>query len=856
MPSPAPAPFEIALLRRAPLGWGVLAGLLGILAADAAGLAGAVGSGGATVCGLAAVCLAAGAVLTARRGREGAAWALALGAAAAVGGARLAADRGPLAREDIGRLSLPVKHAIVEALVTDAPRLYADRGTTVLVLEVHALAARGAPPAPAQGTVRATLHWMESRVRYGDLVRIEGTLLAPPAPSNPGQRDARRAMARQGVRALLSAWEPGRFEVRARDRGSRVLAALLMLRRAATARLAILVGPPESDLLGSIVFGLQAGFDPEVLEAFRATGLMHILVASGLNVGILAWLCLAAFRAARVPRARASLLALPVLVAYLLLCGADPPLLRSTLMFGLLVAAGALGRPTSPFNALGLAAGVILLASPEAAWDTSFQFSFVSTAGVMALVPTLVAARGRIPAWLVEAGACTLAAQLALLPFLASTFGTVPCLGAVANLLVTPTMGIFLSGGLALLGLGWVPLLGPALGWFLKNTLAVTLGIVEAFAGVPLASVVTPPFPGLAVAAYLAWTLGGLLWLAAGRAAADAAVGSSPEGDLPRRETEEPAPMVPPTRTWPRAVSLAGLAVLALLVWRAALRPAPGDLTVTVLDVGQGAAAVIRLPSGRAILVDAGPPFAGLSVVSPYLAHEAVGRLSAVILTHPHDDHAGGMETVLRRHRADVWLASGCGFAEAGNALAGTRRVLRSRGIPVRLARAGLRLEGEPGVAIEVLHPPEGWMRRVAKAKRTDENAVVLAVRLGDTGALLAADIEGRGEALLAPRLRRGRPFGLLVLGHHGSDRASSRAFLAAVRPRDAVAAAGAGNRFGFPNPAVVIRVRDRGARLWVTGRDGAIRARADGRDWSVGPLSPLVRPRLGAFEFRRTPKL
>jgi competence protein ComEC len=734
----------------------------------------------------------------------------------------------------VGTLALPVKHAVIEALVADAPRLYADRGTTVLVLDVRGIAVRGARSAPAKGTVRATLHWSEPRVRYGDLVRVEGTLLAPPATSNPGQRDARRALARQGVRALLSAWEPARFEIRARGRGSRILAALLEVRRAATARLATLVGPPESDLLGSIVFGLQAGFDPEVLEAFRATGLMHILVASGLNVGILAWLCLAAFRAARVPRARASLLTLPVLVAYLLLCGADPPLLRSTLMFGLLVAAGVLGRPTSPFNALGLAAGWILFASPEAAWDTSFQFSFVSTAGVMALVPTLATLRGPVPRWIVEAGACTLAAQLALLPFLASTFGTVPCLGAFANLLVTPTMGIFLSGGLALLGLGWVPLVGPALGWLLKHALAVTLGVVEAFAGVPFASVVTPPFSGPAVAAYLAWILGGLLWIASARATAAAAVGGPPEGEPPLRDQGEP---VAPVRTWPRLVSLAGLAVLAGLVWRAALIPRPGDLTVTVLDVGQGAATVIRLPSGRAILVDAGPPFAGSSVVSPYLAHESLGRLAAVILTHPHDDHAGGMETVLRRHRCDLWLASGCGFAEAGTALAGVRRVLRGRGYPIRLARAGLRLEGEPGVTIEILHPPDGWMRRVAKAKRTDENSIVLAVRLGDAGALLPGDIEGRAEALLAPRLARGTPYRFLLLSHHGSDHGSGRAFLAAVRPRDAVAAAGAGNRFGFPNAAVVIRVRDRGARLWVTGRDGAIRARADGRAWAVGPL-------------------
>jgi competence protein ComEC len=343
---------------------------------------------------------------------------------------------------------------------------------------------------------------------------------------------------------------------------------------------------------------------------------------------------------------------------------------------------------------------------------------------------------------------------------------------------------------------------------------------------------VAPPFSGIAIAAYLAWTLGGLLWIAALRRPA----ATEPEPGRGPVPAPEPEP-VPPVRTWPRIFSLGGLAVLAVLAWRGALRPAPGDLTVTVLDVGQGEAVVVRLPSGRAVLVDAGPPFAGSGIVSPYLAHERLGRLAAVVLTHPHDDHSGGLECVLRRHRTDVVLASGCGFAEHGASLDRALLVLRARGIPMRLARTGVRLEGEPGISIEVLHPPDGWMRRVAKAKRADENSVVLAIRYGDAAALVPGDIEGRGERFLGPRLRGEEPFGLLVLAHHGSDHASSRDFLAAVRPADAIAPAGAGNRFGFPNPATVIRVRNAGARLWITGRDGALQARANGDGWAVTPL-------------------
>ncbi|MEK7766021.1 MAG: ComEC/Rec2 family competence protein, partial [bacterium] len=115
-----------------------------------------------------------------------------------------------------------------------------------------------------------------------------------------------------------------------------------------------------------------------------------------------------------------------------------------------------------------------------------------------------------------EAAACTIAAQLALLPLLATLFGSVPFAGAVANLAVTPAMAVFLAGGIALLALGWIPWLGPGLGWLLKIGLAAVLGFVEACARIPLASVVAPPFGPAALLAFAAWGGGALAWIAAG----------------------------------------------------------------------------------------------------------------------------------------------------------------------------------------------------------------------------------------------------------------------------------------------------------------------------------------------------
>jgi competence protein ComEC len=757
--------------------------------------------------------------------------------ALALAGLRLVQPHPPPAAGTVGALVAagPMDRVTVVGVIVEPPAVYPDRGTTTLVLDASR---------PATGRVRVSLHWAAPGLAYGDRVVATGALVAPAGPTNPGQSDFRAALARHGIHALLAVWSPDRLRVTGHDAGSPVTAGLLAVRRWAMARLAASIGPPQSDLLGSIVFGLHAGFDPEVLEAFQLTGLMHVLVASGLNVGLLAWMGVAVFGWLGASRRFAAVLTLPVLVLYTLLCGADPPILRSTVMFALIVLAQALGRPGSPMNALGAAACLVLLADPFAPWDRSFQFSFAATFGVMALAPRIIRAwrpsgpgvnpgarRRRLVQVLVDAGACTIAAQLAMIPLLAAAFGSVPLLGAFANLLVTPVMGVLLGGGILLLAFAGVPGLGWALAGSLRWALTLVLAVVEAFARLPLASVVAPPFTATAWTAYLAWALGGLLWLKT----------------LDRRQptgADRPPPD-PGRERWPRTVTLAGAAVLAALAWRAALAPPPGTLTITALDIGQGLATVIRLPSGRVVLWDAGPEFAGSTVVAPYLKHAGIGRLAGVLLTHTHTDHCGGMAVTLRQVRAD-WLAlSGQGFAGTPDpyrqggvpspAFADTLAAARARRVPLRIVWDGCRIEGEPGVSLTLWHPPRGFMR-TAQAKAKDENALVLAIRWRGATALLPGDIQARGEKRLLRRAAAFGPVGWLAASHHGSLYGNTRAWLAACAPRFAVASAGLHNRFGHPHRATVIRYRDQGTPLWVTGRAGAVTATTRGGAWTMEP--------------------
>lgn len=723
----------------------------------------------------------------------------------------------------IGSLPLPLAHAVVDGTIAADPVVAAERDATVLIVNATA---------PAPGRIRVTLRWAATDLAYGDAIRARGTLIAPSGPTNPGQSDFRATLARRGIHAVLSVWSPDDLVRTGAGGGSRLWAALLALRHASLARFDALIGGPEAALLGAMVLGGRAEMDPDAPDAFRMTGLAYVLVVAGLHVGLLAWLCLAVLKAAGVSRVRAAVLTLPVLLAYLLLCGCHPPTVRATVTFGLMVAAQALGRPAAPFNALGAAAILILLADPGAAADPSVQFSFAATAGVIALVPALVRRRGRVPRLVVESAACTAAAQLSLVPLLAATFGSVPLAGAPAGLLVPPLLTGFIGGGVALLLLGWVPWAGPALAALLGILLHGFLAGVEALARVPLASVIAPAFSGWGWAAYLAWSIGGVLWLKTlerPKAPGGALPGLGPDAEQP--------PPDPGRARWPRRTCLLGAAGLAALAWRAALAPPPGNLTVTFLDIGQGLSTVIRLPSGRAVLWDAGPEFAGGVVVAPYLKQAGIGRLAGVLLTHTHTDHCGGMGAVLRQVRADWLLLTGQGFS-AGPAFEGTVAAARARRVPVRIGWDVCRIEGEPGVALALWHPPRGFMP-TAKAQARDENSLVLAITWRGATALLPGDIKTRGEHRLLARAQAFGPVGLLAASHHGSLYGNTRDWLAACRPAAAVASAGLHNRFGHPHRATVIRYRDQGVPLWVTGRAGAVTATTEGAAWTLDPAVP-----------------
>ncbi len=276
---------------------------------------------------------------------------------------------------------------------------------------------------------------------------------------------------------------------------------------------------------------------------------------------------------------------------------------------------------------------------------------------------------------------------------------------------------------------------------------------------------------------------------------------------------------MPSIPRWPRSVLLA-LALLAAIVGSA--RAAP-PLRIELISVGQGDAAFITSPTGKTILIDGGPRQAGPALVSLARAHG--GRpLDLVLLTHRHADHLGGLADVIRAVGARMYMDAP--FPHPSKAYTALIHALDARGVPVRAAERGRRIDIGGGAWLTLLSPPVPALT----GTRSDVNANSVVVRLdyGKTSALFAADAEAATERwLLASGARVAAT--VLKVAHHGSQYSSGAAFLRAVSPTVAIVSVGETNDYGHPAPETLARLAKAGTRLYRTDRDGTITVEMDG---------------------------
>jgi len=623
------------------------------------------------------------------------------------------------------------------------------------------------------------------------LARVRLEPLRP--PSNPGAFDLPRRLARRGVRRIARLEGEAIAPIGAPPQGA--ASAIERVRRALADRLDPPAQPTRAGaLLRALAVADVSRLDEGLRDAFARSGTTHLLSVSGTHIVWVFWLIRAAVGAAlgrsgalALVRAgpRAAVVAGAAAgAAYALLCGLEPPALRSAAM----AAAGGLallgGRPATSWNALGLAGLLVLALDPAALFEPSFQLSFAAVAGLLLWRPPSGALRGLAHA--------SLAAGLASAPLAAGIGAPLPAGWLAANALAVPYFGVAV-----------VPpaLVAGVLGGVFPVLAAVVRGLAEL--GIRgLEWLATPDLLAgrcdpVALATALAASAFALRALVQRRRAASAALGA--------------LALAAGALAWPRA------------------NPAVAAPEVLFLDVGHGDAALVRAGT-HAWLVDSGGRAsgwdAGRAVVLPALRALGVRRLDALALTHTDLDHVGGARSILEaRPVGELWLTPN---EVAAPALAPVRSTADRRGVRVRIVAAGAALGGD-ALAITALWPPGAFA-----APSTNASSLVL--QIGPPGgacALLGGDAPADVERALAPALAR---CDVLKLGHHGSATSSAGALLDALAPVVAIASAGRRPNAPLPHPAVRARLAARAISLFETRRDGALAV-------ELARPGPLVKP-------------
>lgn len=684
---------------------------------------------------------------------------------------------------------------------------------------------------------------------YGERVAAELRLRRLRGYRNPGAFDAAAWMARRGIFWMGSPAGRRTIERLSGRCGAPWRRMLERWRAAALARIDHVYGEDSyrAAMMRGLLLGDKSGIRKAWIEDFRRTGTYHALVISGSHVTLvcalfLLWRRISGLGWRTVPAAAAVLAWL-----YACMAGADAPVLRAAAGFTLFAAAGLAYRRPPLLNTVAAVALVFLALDPDQLFEASFQLSFLAVAALAALVDIQQPKTGpdgeamaarlelrlaaetlhellRVPqrvglAFLqAAAGAmrfgrdlflASAAVQLALALPMALLFHRLSLSGLSANVLATPLISMAIPAGFTAAITAWKPAAWLA-GWLLD----AARGVAAWHARLEPHWRIPDPPVWLAVAL----CAGLLTWVA----------------------------MRGRRLRWLAALTY--LTLVVLLVWHPfPPRARPGALEITMIDVGQGDSFLIGLPDGRFALVDGGgmplrgrrraDPFdVGEEVVSAYLWHRGLQRLEVIAVTHLHEDHAGGVPSLVENFRPrELWTP----FAADTPLWRRIEAAARRAGARIRVLKQDDRCD-LGGAACRVLAPArdQPWTGRPQ-----NNDSLVLELRHGRHAFLLTGDIEAPVEARLAQEGRL-RPVQVLKVPHHGSRRSATEWLLENTRPAVALVSAGEGNSYGLPHPETLDRLRAMHTLVVRSDRDGLVSVRSDGRYLEVetGAESPLLR--------------
>ncbi len=577
----------------------------------------------------------------------------------------------------------------------------------------------------------------------------------------------------------------------------------------------------QAGIYRALLIGDRSGIDKKQLEAFKASGVMHILAISGMHLSLVAsalflifyWLARRSkYLMLHFSCKKLALIAtIPPLCSYALLAGAQTPVLRSLIMVLVFILAFCVHRQRSPFTTLSFAALLVLLLNPLSLFTVSFQLSFTAVAALILILPHLTSLLhqenepdknillnllSKIIRWIMAALLVSIAATIGTAPLLIHSFNRLSAVGPVANLLIEPLLCLWSLplGLLSIPGLFIDPQYGD---WLLQTGglgIKAAMFIADFFANLQYSTLwfATPPF--LLILLYyftLALCFSKLSW----------------------------------KKTLPLF-----LIVCSLFFFhpQSFLEKYSTKSELVFLDVGQGSSTLIKFPGGKKVLIDGGgsssPKFnVGESIIAPYLWHRGITHLDTIIVSHPDADHFNGIPFLLQRFQPDIlWTNGESGHSQQYEDMLNLASDL---GIKTKTPEGNeLIMEGGGAILQNINNPflDKTQTYNAGLLLQSNDKSLILRFAGRTVTCLLPGDITRRVETALVNKDHLLQTT-ILLSPHHGSKTSNSPAFIETVNPEQIIVSAGRFYPLLFPSSDLRSYCEGNNIPLLNTAKIGAV---------------------------------
>jgi competence protein ComEC len=633
--------------------------------------------------------------------------------------------------------------------------------------------------AKAPGTVRVQVDEPVLDLKVGDYIQAYCWLDRFSPPTNPGQFDTAKYLARKNVLIAASVKSRGGIELLQSTRPAVFTRLKRQIRQMAAQALLGDISPeePGRGLLEALLLGYRGNIDSGTYNAFRKTGLLHFISLSGMHLGILVgiiwWLCKTA---GLMKPARAAVCIFAIAV-FLLIVPPRAPTLRAAIICLVFCVSFFFHRYSNPVNTLSLAAIILLLIRPTQLFEAGWQLSFGTVLGILLFtnrihfflsekltsLPWCVRDQRRKPFLRIISGPGSYSLKLFSVGFAAWLGGagillyhfyTITPLASLWTMLVFPLVGtILVFGFLKIILFFLLPTLSAALGFIVTLLSDFLILLVKLFAHLDISQILIGRVPLILIVLYYCLIVfAGFVYF--------------------RR------PLI--NKAVCTVMILTLVFGLGAMKWQRTHR---NNLVITCLDVGNGQAIFAQFPGQANVLFDAGSLHRsdiGRRIITPFLNYIGTNKIDAVIISHNDTDHINGIPEVIEHCKVNAVYAND-DFFDVGSRWGAAKFLsdcLTEENFKIKRLNRDLNLSS--AAIIRILWPDEQTTEN--EDLSDNDKSLVSLIEFAGTEILISSDIEKFAQRELL-RLHPGLKADIVVVPHHGSVNTLDDDFLEKLEP-------------------------------------------------------------------------